>query len=99
MKNFVEQILKKFGGFYLIKMNLVPTVLYTSTPKYRWKFRISADSQTVKYRSIYRSVSCTKRSFFSSKQGCQFMFWKVLFKAMDNCKLRPSKKTKINLEH
>jgi len=27
MKNFVEQISIKFGGFYLIKMNLVETVL------------------------------------------------------------------------
>jgi len=27
MKNFVEQISKKFRGFYLIKMNLVQTVL------------------------------------------------------------------------
>jgi len=26
MENFVEQILIKFGGFYLIKMNLVQTV-------------------------------------------------------------------------
>jgi len=27
MKNFVEQISVTFGGFYLIKMNLVQTVL------------------------------------------------------------------------
>jgi len=27
MKNFVEQISIKFGGFYLIKMNLVQTAL------------------------------------------------------------------------
>jgi len=27
MNNFVEQISIKFGGFYLIKMNLVHTVL------------------------------------------------------------------------
>jgi len=27
MKNFVKQILIKFGGFYLKKMNLVQTVL------------------------------------------------------------------------
>jgi len=27
MTNFVEQISKKFGGFHLIKMNLVQTVL------------------------------------------------------------------------
>jgi len=27
MKNFVEQISIKFGSFYLIKMNLVQTVL------------------------------------------------------------------------
>jgi len=27
MKNFVEQISIKFGGFYIIKMNLVQTVL------------------------------------------------------------------------
>jgi len=38
VKNFVEQISIKFEGFYLIKMNLVQTVLQTSTPKYRWKF-------------------------------------------------------------
>jgi len=36
MENFVEQISIKFGDFYLIKMNLVQTVLYiTSAPKTR----------------------------------------------------------------
>jgi len=38
MKN-VEQISIKFGGFYLIKMSLVQTVLWTSTSKYRWIFK------------------------------------------------------------
>jgi len=36
MKNFVEQIWIKLGGFYLITMNLVQTV--QSTPKCQWKF-------------------------------------------------------------
>jgi len=27
MKNFVEQVSIKFGGFYLLKLNLVQTVL------------------------------------------------------------------------
>jgi len=36
MKNLVEQIPIKFKGFYVIKMNLVQTVLSRSTPKYRW---------------------------------------------------------------
>jgi len=35
MKNIVKQTSKKFGGFYVIKMNLVQTVPATSTPKYR----------------------------------------------------------------
>jgi len=35
MKNFIEQIPIKFGGFYVIKLNLVQIVLSTSTPKYR----------------------------------------------------------------
>jgi len=35
MKNFVEQISINFEGFYLIKINVVQTVLVTSTPKYR----------------------------------------------------------------
>jgi len=56
MKNFVslesheKQISIKFGGFYLIKMNLVQTVLWTSTLKwqnYRQKY-------PWKYRPIYR---------------------------------------------
>jgi len=34
MKDFVEQISKKFGSFHLIKNNLVQTGLKTSTPKY-----------------------------------------------------------------
>jgi len=38
MKNFVEQISIKFIGFYVIKMNLVQSVLSTRTPKYRCKF-------------------------------------------------------------
>jgi len=46
MKNFIEQISKKIRDFYLIKINLVQTVLWTSTPKYRWKFV---------YRSIFKS--------------------------------------------
>jgi len=33
IKNFDEQISIKFGEFYLIKMNLVQTVLQTSTLK------------------------------------------------------------------
>jgi len=36
MKNFVEPISVKFGGFYLINMNLVQSVLQTSTSKFRW---------------------------------------------------------------
>jgi len=37
MKNFVKRISipVKFGGFYLINMNLVQTVQRTSTPKCR----------------------------------------------------------------
>jgi len=38
MKNFVEQIPINFGGFNVIKMNLVQIVLSTSTLKYRWIF-------------------------------------------------------------
>jgi len=38
MKNFIEQIPIKYGGIYVIKMNLVQTVLSTSTLKYRWEF-------------------------------------------------------------
>jgi len=34
-EQFVEQISIKFGGFDLIKLNLVQTVLQTSRPKYR----------------------------------------------------------------
>jgi len=37
MKNFVEQISIKLGGFNLNKRNLVQTVLQTNTPKFRWK--------------------------------------------------------------
>jgi len=51
MKNFVEQILIKFGSFHVIKMDLVPTVLSTSTPKYRWKFVYQPIFKKVKYRS------------------------------------------------
>jgi len=35
MKKFVEKIPIKFGGFNVIKMNLVQTLLSTSIPKYR----------------------------------------------------------------
>jgi len=38
MTNFVEQIPIKFGGFYVIKMNLVQTVLSANTLKYLSKF-------------------------------------------------------------
>jgi len=35
MKHYVEYISIKFGGFYFIKMNLVQTVLYIRTSKFR----------------------------------------------------------------
>jgi len=33
--SLIEQILINFGGFYAIKINLLQTVLSTSTPKYQ----------------------------------------------------------------
>jgi len=55
MKNFVEQISIKFGGLYLIKMNLVETILKTilvqncaedKHTKISIKIRISAEIQS-----------------------------------------------------
>jgi len=51
MVTFVEQISIKFGSFYVIKMNLVHTVLYTCTLKYWWK---SLHWQIFKRLNIHR---------------------------------------------
>jgi len=56
MKNLVLQISIKSGGFDLIKMNLVQTVLKTSTPKISVDICISTDNVSAG-GPIYRSVS------------------------------------------
>jgi len=65
MKKIVKQIPIKFGGFYVIKRNLVQTVLSTSIPKYRWKFVYRPIfKRSIIGGPIYYSVSST-RSYFS----------------------------------
>jgi len=56
MKNFVEQISIKFGGFYLNKMNLIQTAVDKHT-KISVKVCISADIQKSKYRPIISQSS------------------------------------------
>jgi len=55
MKNFIKQIPIKFGGFYVIKMNMVQTALSVDKhTKISVKGQISADNIG---EPIYRSVS------------------------------------------
>jgi len=56
MKNLVEQISIKLGGFYVIKINLVQTVLCAAdkSTKLSVKIRIPADIQKVKPPNIQK---------------------------------------------
>jgi len=73
MKNFVEQISIKFGGFYSIKMNLYKLCCRHVT-KILVEIHISTDIQKVKYRPIMSvgryigwSLKCIRFSLKTSK--------------------------------